>query len=618
MPATQRTSSKEDIFQIFTSQDAVLEETTEANVERYINAGGGLPDVCDALMDSYMGVPDMIRVLVDWGNVYGDGEATLQNAVETVVNEHEQKIIPRLDETFAITDDPQMLIASLVSSQRWSSVVKEIASRFKQSTLHNLVTREARLSEANISQRVLNSPEEFLESLTSQFEKQLQSNTSVDNESLEELYKRIVAVSTYDECSTVVALRFFSTLTQKAKDPKMRGTFRRIGQEIRKEAVHLMTSASMVSAPVAWQYIMKLTLITDSVAFKVDHPKEIADAMLIIAAPDKTTKRRYDRETKILTQEYACLIGSLDIADEVEEVNSTSESKRSISEKAMLIRMPCHAEIIEDLIKSLFSYEYRSTVDGKPDESKRRCLCLLLAYVGIFLRINDRVLLEELKEEEKIEEWSKEVGRLFKILHSVVLVCEELKPGCLRSQMKGAPIQKLVDALKNPLLARGILIWAREGIQGGSDLRDLMVTATKHLAFLQVIAKEHPILRSQIIDIIHTAFKREYPSLDITEVEELRDKFMATILGMMRFDMGIQFIDTFIEKWVKDETVDNAHVRKFTIELLKTVAPPYTEGFAKAIARLLDNRRVASLMPKDPKVISLIREFREVQKRMGI
>lgn len=600
--------------------DAILSDDIDQPLSTYLDTHDDPKEATDKLMESYEGVPDMVRALVEWSSMYTDGNANLEQAVETVLLEHEQTIIPRLDEALATTEKSLPVVTAITASNRWNPVVSSMAARNKESTLHNLLTRETRLSQAGISQDVLATPNTFVDAITAQFTKLFAEDKPVSDDELIALYNRVSALCTYDECSTIVSLRMFNKLARDAETPFMRGLYRRVGQEVRKEAVRVMTAANIMPEHMARQYVTRLAFLTDCVVAGVSMRKPIVDALLnLFGGTDRSIRRRYETETKILQGVYGSLIGDIGIKEgDGEVVEAVEEFHCSIEEKVVLIRMLCHVEVFEDILKALFSHKHRTYLDGEPDVKKRTCLCLLLAYAGVFICKDNRELPEMLEEDVTKEKLRIEIKNSFDQIKKVAEVCEDLKPGCPRFKIRGQPIEVLLEGVKSPLIARGVLMWAQEGLQGGTDLRALLVTAPTHLAFLEAIASKHPVLQGEVLEVIRFAFMRDYPDLDIVQAEELRDKFTKTITGLVRIQMAPQIVHMFQTSWADNERVDLAHLRHFIDGLLQIISPPFSRAFAASVMELLNNGRVASAIERDPRIISKVLKFREQVAKIGL
>lgn len=604
----------------FDAFDAIISDDVDHQLSTFLNTNDDPRDATERLMESYEGVPDMIRALVEWSDIYADGTANLEQAVETVLLEHEQTIIPRLDEALATTEKSLPVVTTVTESKRWNPVVCSMAARNKESTLHNLLIRESRLSQAGINQEVLQTPASFVDAITEQFTKLFSADKQVSDDELLGLYNRVSALCTYDECSTIVSLRMFNKLSHDADTPFMRGLYRRVGQEVRKEAVRVMTAANIMSEHMARQYVIRLAFITDCVESNVSMRKPIVDALLnLFGGTDRSIRRRFETETKILRGVYGCLIGDIEIKEaDSDVVETVQEFQGSVADKVVLIRMLCHVEVFEDILKALFSHKYRTYLDGEPDISKRTCLCMLLAYAGVFICKDDKELPTMLEDEVAKEKLRNEMKTTFTEIRRVAEVCESLKPGCPRFKIRGPPVQVLLEGTKSPLIARGVLMWAKEGLEGGSNLRELLVTAPTHLAFLEAIAEKHPVLQGEVLEVIREAFMRDYPELDVIEVEKLRDKFTKTITGLVRIQMAPQIVRMFQGSWANNKRVDLAHLRHFINGLLQIISPPFSRTFAASVMELLNNERVASAIQRDPVIVKKALTFRKEAEKMGL
>lgn len=610
---------EEDSLQPFHGADSILTDTVEKDVEKYMNKNDNAKPALDLLADNYEGFPDMIRALVSWSDIFDDGLKNLEQAVENVLLNHEQSIMPRLDEALTTAETSLPIISAVTSSERWHPVVSQMASRNKDSTLHNLLTRETRLKQAGITKDVLQTPEEFSMSICKLISDTLDGETEVSEDDMKLLYRRVATMATFDECTTVTALRLFNVLETSAIDPETAHLYRRISQEVKKEAIKVMSSTSIVPEHVARQYIVRYTVLIECVANDVNIRPHVLDALLNLLAGDRGVRKRYESEILTLRTVYGALIGDLGIGHAEDVIEAVEEVNCTIEEKKVLIRTLCHQEIFQDTLKSIFSHSHRTYImDNKVDERRRKCLAMILAYAGTFIALDDQQLAEMLANEAEKELLRQRLTSLYHEIDSVAIVCEDLKPGCPRFKIKGKPVEILLQAIDNPLIARGIFIWAREGLQGGNDIRSLKVTAPRHLAFLEAIAVKHEVLRQDVLKVIQKAFMRDYVGLDVNQQEELRSTFIRSITGMTRIQMAPQIVDLFLNSWASNLKVDKSHLRHFASGLLDTISPPFSPEFAGNVLKLLSNNRVHSAIENDSTIMALVHGFKQETVRMGV
>lgn len=601
---------------LFEEEDAFISNNIEANVEQYVNDGGDIAKACEALEQSYEGNPEILRILIDWIDLYGNGMEDFERALERVMYEHEPTFVSRLDEGLS-SSDSQPVLASLVSDNRWSTVVTKLAESHRGSVLHSMLMREKRLLDAGVNLDVISSPTEFMKAVESQF-KTVFTVSGQSGKQLLALYQRISALSTYDEASTVLALRVFSVLADAADDTLMKAVYQRMSEEIRKEAVKVIQAASSVAETEARQYVIRLAVFAEFATAGADVPRDVLDSLLRIVMGIE--KHAFDKEIDVLNSTYGTLLGNItDGDDETDVIMSVADSSFNSSEKALLIRMLCFTEVFDGIMKTLFSHRHRSYMVGRQtDARKRKCLSTLLAYIDTFSRMGSKEIHANLQNEDSVEILRRRVVGKSNEIDIFVSIIEELKPGSPRYLMK-QHFDTLLKAAKDPLQARGVLVWACEGLKGGEDARALAKTAPTHLAFLQSLAEYHEVLRPQILDAIHASFMMDYPGLDITQIEDMRDMFVRHLLSLLKVQMAPLVVQMFLENWADEERVDRSHLRRFVQGLLESIAPPYSKRLISLVLRLLRHKRVASAIVSVSTISKYVVDFRKeaLEKGMG-
>lgn len=604
----------------FEAEDALLFPNLRSILDTYLDANGTLPAACEALSQSYVGQHEMIRLLINWMESYGGGAASFDKAVESVLLSHEQALVAGLEDTLT-SPESQPILSGIAASPRWNPVVSAMAARHRGSMLHSMLARENRLLLAGMGQQIVKTPEGFIEALSGLVYKAFADVPSLSDKELTALYKRIAAMCTYDECSTLLALRHFSDLARLAEDRVMRGLYKRIGQEVRKEVVKVLCAGSVLSEAAARQYGMRLALVVQNSAANVRPHRNVIEALMGILThrPNGTP---FDAEIKVLMEVYGCaIIEDLGIEDDGDVDMLNGRKRYSIEEKVLLIQWLCMMEVFDGIMKALFSHKHRTYLDSRlPDVDKRRCLCLLLAYSAVFIEKEDNEIEEMLRSTNAQGKslGSAAVRKQFGKVGLVASVCEELYPGCQSYRIKGKSVEVLLSGVQDKVLVRGVLMWAQEGLRGGCDPRALLKTAPKHLAFLQAIAQDHAVLRGEVLQSFREAFDREYTEMVVTQVEDMRELFMKRITELVRVQMGSDIVQVFLESWVDNERVDDSHVKNFVSELLSSISPPYADSFVRNVLRLLRHKRVVSSIVKDDKVSKMVISFQKNAYDLGM
>ncbi len=608
------------------AQDALLNDGIELEVQKFLDHGGTAKQALDILADSYEGIPDMITALVDWTELFQERGDILVEAIENVLKENEQTIVTNLDKEIIRMNKPPEFLNQLNSQTHWRHVINELGRRNKSSALFNLLARTSRLKDAGVDQEIMSAPQPYLDAISKEIQT-LFLKQVIQEEDLQRFYRNLRHLCTFDENGTTIALRLFANLSQTTKDSFARGIYRRASQEIREEAVKVMQNVSGVPAQTAVQFIERLAIVLECIAAKAPVKKEILDALVGLLQRDRIAGRRHDAEVNVLNQTFKGILGE-SFSDKGEQMSDGQEnsltiaqfSKEEAHKREVLIGMLCHAEIYNAMILALFTKEKRAYVPNtnEVDIKRRKCLCLLLSYAGVFLSLEPGKFAEMLQNAEALQELRNKTKDLRTRLDQVVEVVEILTPGCPRFKFKGKSVAVLLEQLEDPVIASGLLAWAREGLFGGNDQRTLLVTTPKHLAYIEGVAEKHVALRKEVLDILHAGFMRHYDSLDVLDAEKLRDMYIRSMVSMVPLFMASQIVEMFQNYYAESLSVDLTHLRRFVKGLLSLVEPPYSVGFAKLVLNLLNHPRMKEATLGETETSNMIISFRNDARRMGI
>lgn len=644
-PAGEETTTKKDFSNIpgaFALQqpDAILTPAVDAELDKFLKAGGTDVDAFDLLCDSYEGVPDMISTVESWapivngrGNANGNGNSPpnvnsnggvapgfLERALEEVLEENEADIVARVDAVMHSAERAPEFLHELYANPRWAGVIRRIGEKHRNSALFNFLARAARLKDAGIAHDVVEAPHKFLNALSEAVALLFQKD-DITMKDLTVFYTQIRSLAAYDEACAVISMRLFASLSRETIDPFTRGLFRRTAQEIRSESITAMQAVAGIPDNIALQFVQRLAIVLESVAARNPVPKRLLDALVGILSPERVAQRGFISEVALINNSFEGLFnekGPKKSADEeIDDITMTGFQAMSPEEAArreVLLGMLCHAEVFQAIMRSLFTHAeraYRLAKNGSKavDEKRRDCLAMLMSYAGTILKVPSDEVVAMLQDKTALKKLRVECLALGKKLREVAIVCEDLVPGCPRFKFKGKNVTTLVENLDDPIIAGGLLGWVEEGLKGGEDERTLLVTSPKHLAFLEGICEKHKRLRDQALGILHVGFSRKYAKLNVLDAEKLRDMYLESLVSMVPLYEGPAVVDLFLECYTHDGAVDDSHLRRFVKELLRMIAPPYSREFTHSVARLLSMRRIKDATTTDPEAVSLTSNF---------
>lgn len=606
------------------ANDALLNNGIEEEVTKFLNGGGTPAQAFHVLSASYEGAPDMIKALVDWTELFksDDQGEILPAAIESVLKDNEATIVSTLDKAMAREPKTPDFLSDLNAQPYWRNVVHDLARRNKSSAMFNIMARRSRLEDIGVDQRVMDTPDKFLDAISNEV-RTLCMKPLVTDTHLKQFYQNLKHVCTFDESGAVVASRLLANLSLDSRDMNTRNILRRAAQEMRLEAVKTMQNEMGVSRPVAVQFMERVSLLSDCAAEKQPVTKELLCAVAGILFREKVQGRKIDAETNLLFETFKGILGEPTQAagdamvDDVQAIARFGEEEAA--KRVVLIKMLCQWEIYNGLVTGIFRKDKRRYVPNTNDVDIRRrnCLCMLLSYAGTYLSHEPSQFLEKLQNAEALQELRDTTKKLRTGLEKVAGVVEALVPGCPRYLFKGKPVATLLEEVENPVIAGGVLAWAREGLKGARDARVLLVTSPKYLAYLECVADKHVALRKEVLEILHDGFMAPH-DLGVLDGEKLKDMYVKSMVSMVPYFMGSHVVERFLTFYADNDIVDKAHLRNFVKGLLQLVQPPYTQPFARMVLKLLNHPRMREAVNAETETGNLVIAFRHDARKMDL
>ncbi|KAI0564291.1 TH1 protein [Gracilaria domingensis] len=588
---------------VFKRPDALFNDDCTEQLRNFAKAGGNVRDACDALSESYLGLPDMIRAVVDWMNDFHDGEQVLLDALQLHLLANINTAIPTIDSELARETDSPSFISEMLTSPRWRNVLFEIASQHRQSILADRIYSEARLQQIGYSGSSISSADDVLDIVAEQL------GIAMGAQSYDELdaaIRKISVIATSSEIYTFMILQLLIKLEYQSPDLNTKSGYRYVAQAVRREAMNYIVNTSGESESTAKLWIYSMLILSDCAYHRYGIPETIVDALLGIL--HVSARLRLEKDVKIVLHVYSTMLGQPYFGTSRKHAPDP-EIPEDPKRKMLLILALRHNEIVDALLKRLFNPESSNSGVEQANLKKRNCLCLLLAYSRTFIPLQHDEILRRLSNRETLEELNNLVRRARRDLTQVVKICEELKPGSLVSKANGKHIQHLLAAVRDPTIARGVLFWAEKRLRGGKDVRSLTITLTRYLGFLETIAHTHCFLQRRVLEVIEEACIRDYPDLAEGKVEQLRISMMNSITGMVRFNMGPKIINSITVNWVRDDAVEDEHLTRFIISMLRTVSPPYHPVLYSQMIEFLQEEKVIRAAMADEVALDLANDF---------
>lgn len=338
-------------------------------------------------------------------------------------------------------------------------------------------------------------------------------------------------------------------------------------------------------------------------------------------------------------------VGGDSAGDDEDEVREVREAGVVVPEqhRDVLLKIIARPEVMALIWRKLFVRSAREA-EGQPvsvpeavNEPLRDCLAKLLALAAVYSRRlaegfassnvspatgSDLPAARAPSSPLDSTEERNQVCALESMISSCAAVCSFLPPGSAAKGISGrtkrlAPMagpllcgktcsEVLRDGIgKSEVLARGVLLWAREGLLEAKIGSRLARACLQYLIVLDCVAERWSSLRGDVLSVYADAYGRVWAKeTDFGVGQKFEGTFARyfgkALVSMIRFQCGIQVLDLFRGRFVVRDNIAFAHLRTFVTELTSSLGLPLSASFEKALIALLTSGRVVAAFSQDP------------------
>lgn len=603
--------------------DAILSDDVETAIHQHVSNHQSFDALGESLIASYVGFPDMVRVLFSWcEDASLDATSILRESTKTVIKRHQHHLIDNLEPVLFFSTGPNIL-RPLIMDPYWCRVSLALAADHPLSFFCHQLSREHRLAQANLPVSIYDSPATFAAALRNVMQTTMSDPYLSSLDDVTQVVDRLALMSVYEDYSALLALRILGTVAATAKSSITRITACNAMRRIRTCMMQTITSTSHVTEVNARVFAVHTNLVIDSLnaAAKVD--ASLLNALVALVLPSSripTAKRRRDKAIALLSSTYGGLLDDGGGDDDDDEVIETSlEIDLSPNVKFVLIRALCYPVLRDDIAKGLFTSEHFVGTTASPRDRKCECYSILLAYSFICMRETDESLRDKLASSQHKLALHKSVEKVGHRLCVAASLCHRLCSGA--PLMKGSKrnLDLLISYVEHPAVAFGSMLWASEGLLGPSDNergavvdRSIMAHVRKYMSTLEAIAEFHEVFCHRVMKIVHLAFCRDFQrSVDQSLVEDFRNFLIKKLATWGSLSFGNSVLLYFRTVWLADPHVSGLYVRAFVLSIMQAIDPPYSKDFMTSLLTLLQHDRVVTAVGEDCKLASTVLDFRK-------
>lgn len=641
MPTLTSGSTEQQIPVAYTAADAILSGEMEQMLPHDYYSGIPLRDLGEALCDSYNGNPDMIAVVLGWSSARSlDSNALLQAALENVLKSHKTEIVTKLDTLLLTSAQRLSVVSSIMKTPYWRHVFASLASSFPNSPLLYQLNRERRLAAIGVSYDIYESPQSVWCTIRETIEEVFcnPNGDQITNERLDEMYKKIAIIATEDEIFCLLSLRLLHTLSIEAKSKVIRSVSHAASTHVCAAFSETLSQKSGLGKIEAKHYATRLRLTVAIKEGETMLSENTLKSIFTLTTPVDTTgslqaeRRRIDKAIGTVHSLYNRLLNQNDILSHANDVNvigvdddivieTVSENLSSLFVRFSLMRLVSYPEMREDLVRTVFTkWCDVGTTSTAPaagitsrgentDSRRRKCVCLMLAHAEVAAMLSDEQLRDMLSNSDGIVTLRKRVTHAERTFKESASACMAARTEIERGNLKRQNLEVLITNASDMTVAWGVIMWADEALTGGqgetqgsvaSDAKGVSSNASRHVALLEMVIREHAELTKVAVDVLQRAALRS-PRKGEPEsaLRSQRHALLRTLATWVKLDGGVVILESFHKDWAPTKKMSNEDLRTFVSNLLQVVAPPFLPAFSTALMALLRHDRVVQAVAED-------------------
>ncbi|GJQ68196.1 TH1 [Trypoxylus dichotomus] len=243
-----------------------------------------------------------------------------------------------------------------------------------------------------------------------------------------------------------------------------------------------------------------------------------------------------------------------------------------------LIRTP---QFLELLVDALFKPGIKLNPDHKPK------YIYLLAYAASVCETQGK------KGQKKT--WNRdELKPTIQAIETVHKICNVNKG----SSELMVDLSNLYQCLKFPVVSIGVIRWVECTVTEPSYFKLSTEHTPLHLALLDEVVTLHPLLHTQILDLLVRLFESKQDELEILVQLEMRKMVLDRMVNLLCSGCVVPVVKYIKQCWQKGDT-DISLIRYFVTEVLEDIGPPYSSEFVNLFMPMVENDEITGTMRGD-------------------
>jgi len=520
----------------FGSKDFIMEPEIFSQLKKYFQAGGNPEQVIDLLSANYIAVAQMANLMAEWLILAGAEIQTVQQLVENHLHDMILKTFDpkKADAIFAEEGETPSWLAELIEYPTWRSLIYRLAEDYPDCLMLNFTIKL--ISDAGFQGEItsISTAAQQIEVFSRILKTSITTYLNSTPESLSKNLGECSAMVCHGQHTYVYAQVLLSVLAQEQKGGHL---IRRLQQEVQKEAMksnHDVTPITM-ALMAGFQHTRAAQCLSSMLSRDALNPADIVQLHKLYTSSDPPPVE--------------------------------------------LLRIPQFLELLTD---SLFK------PGSKVNQEHKSKYIFLLAYAS---SVCDTYSVKKGGRKTINKDELKGTMQALEKVHSI---CSSTKG----NMELLAELDTLYKCIKFAVVSLGVIKWVENIVCEPNYFSLNSDYCPIHLALLDEVVSNHPLLHSTVLRLYTTLFEGSYGEMEILATLEIKKMLVDRLVNLLSRGYVLPVVKYMAQCWQNTDT-DISLIRYFVTEVLETIAPPYSQEFVSLFLPLVENEEITGSMRVD-------------------
>lgn len=512
----------------FLTKDAILEPGIVKSFEQYLDLGGSEERGVEALSQSYVGLPNMVNVMIEWLHAAGFRKREIQGLVE----EHLKSLILRNFDTtkadliFTEEGSTPSWLEEMIQYPTWRELFYQLSEQYPDCLMLKftikLISDAGYQSEITSASTASHQPEVF----AGLFRSALLQLTSSNTVELKRHLKEFTHLVCHSQQTYFYSQAVLQSLSAPGTDDTGKDFKRWLEEEMQREAQagrHEVTNMSLNFSGMG-SYLRLFEALAAMLSRNALNPADMSILHKLYSEPNPPP--------------------------------------------ASYLHIP---QLLDLLVQAFF--KPGSTIN--PDHKEK--YLYILAYA---ISIHD--------DKSTGEPCLKEFQNTKKAIETAHMICSRASVSHAELQVE---VPTLFECMKIPIVSMGVIRWVEHTLIDPTFFEEAAESSSLFLVLLDEATSCHTLQHPYILELLKKLIEGSYPTLEVNVQLELKKSLVEHLVQLLSCGHVLPVVD-YMNRCMEMETLDQSLIRHFVSEVLSIIQQPYSAEFSSAFEPLVQNQEI--------------------------